>query len=714
MSLMIRHQQSWLTRCLCVPSRQRGAEPGTSLPVRLPSRRMFRLLIALLVCWTVAGNGFAQVSPEEHAKHHPEQAKGGSAGGGMSGMAGGKGGGGMMGGDKGGGKGGGMMGGGGMGGMMEKMGAPKPREMYPRLMDLPDLPMEERATIEAEAHQRMLEGTSLMSDGFDQLAGAAPSNDFAAMQAATASLREGLARFESGLAAHRAIAEGKSPRNVALQWFKREMNLLAPASVPTGFHLFGMSAFHTAVMAVLIVFAVVMVWMYFFKMRRATELMQKLATVEAPATGSGPSVREAVSSTTGSAVVASPTGPLTKRTAASPIPKKTAAASTGVADCCSDSAVACGDEETSADSPDISQGLLRVAKRKLCRLRVARIYQETGDVKTFRLVACHGGALPFSYLPGQFLTLTLPVGEKPIRRSYTISSSPTQGYYCEITVKREDQGAGSRYLHDVVAEGDMLEVQAPSGKFTFTGQEADSVVLIAGGVGITPMMSITRALTDMGWSGDIHFIAGCQDPDHFIFADELKRLLQRHPNLHVHVAMSRLQEDVDGYRSGRLSKDLLTEWVPDIASRWVHLCGAPSMMESVQQMLAELRVPADQVHLENFGSQHKPHVRAAIREQAATEVPAQSAKQAAPTVTFQASGKSAALEADDTVLEAAEHAGVDIDNSCRTGMCGVCTVKLLSGEVTMEAEDGLEPEDKAAGMILACQAKSTGDVTVEA
>lgn len=148
-------------------------------------------------------------------------------------------------------------------------------------------------------------------------------------------------------------------------------------------------------------------------------------------------------------------------------------------------------------------------------------------------MSCHGGSIPFSYLPGQFLTLTLPVDEKSIRRSYTISSSPTQGYYCEITVKRKEHGVGSRYLHDVVQEGDRLEVQAPSGKFCFTGKEADSVVLIAGGVGITPMMSITRALTDMGWQGDIYFLVACRDPEHFIFARELERLRERNPNLHA-------------------------------------------------------------------------------------------------------------------------------------------------------------------------------------
>ncbi|NOY41464.1 MAG: 2Fe-2S iron-sulfur cluster binding domain-containing protein [Planctomycetes bacterium] len=641
---------------------------------------------------------FGQASPDEHAQHHPGQGQGSPEA-----SEQGRGSGRTSGGGMGGGKGGGMMGG--KGGMMEKMGAPKPKEMYPKLMDLPDLPLEERAKIKQEAYQRMVDGTALLSKGLGELSNAAASDDFATMQAATAKMREGLARFESGLAAHRALAEGKAPRNVALTWFKREMNLLPSGTAKPSFQLFGMTLFHTSIMAVLIFFAVAMVWMYFFKMRRAAALMEKLATVDpslaiaAPAKPT-PSVSRAVAA------------PVASRTSGSPPVAPTTTGSATAADCCQESSVECEAEGDATDRPDISQGLLRVAKRKLCRLRVARIYQETPDVKTFRMVACHGGGIPFSYLPGQFLTITMPIveGEKPIRRSYTISSSPTQGYYCEITVKREDQGAGSRYLHDTVKEGDMLDVQAPSGKFVFTGKEADSVVLIAGGVGITPMMSITRALTDMEWQGEIYFLVACRDPEHFIFSEELKRLQERHPNLHVFVSMSRIEKDVEGAHRGRLSKELLAEWVPDLGWKWIHICGAPRMMDSTKEMLAELGVPAEKIHSENFGSQQKPRAKVAERKKTAPSA----TQQTAATVSFATSEKSAQLLPDETILEASERAGVDIDYSCRTGMCGVCTVKLQSGEVTMEVEDGLEPDDKAAGMVLACQAKSTGDVVVEA
>ncbi len=580
-------------------------------------------------------------------------------------------------------------------------------------MDLPDLPLEERTQIEQEAHQRMMEGTALLSEGLGELSNAASIEDFAAMQTATAKMREGLSRFESGLAANRALAEGKAPRNVALTWFKREMSLLPPAAAPPGFRFFGMTLFHTLIMLLLVLFTAIMIWMYFFKMRRAAALLEKLTAAKPGASATSDSPKP-ITPPVDSKPSVSQNSPST----ATDSTTKTASASdtAAVDDCCAESSVACESESETSERPDISQGLLRVAKRKLCRLRVARIYQETEDVKTFRLVACHGGSLPFSYLPGQFLTVTLPTGEKKIRRSYTISSSPTQGYYCEITVKREEQGVGSRHLHDKIEEGQTLEVQAPSGKFVFTGKEADSVVLISGGVGITPMMSITRALTDMGWSGEIYFIVACRTPEHFIYREELKTLQQRHPNLHVHVAMSRIENDIENYHAGRLSKEKLAEWVPDITSKWIHLCGAPKMMESTKAMLTELGVPKENIHFENFGSQKKSARKTGPPQEAASpdSTDVNKSNKIAASVHFATSDKKTSLEPDETILEAAERIDVDIDNSCRTGMCGVCAVKLLAGQVTMETDDALDDDDKAAGIILACQAKSTGDVTVEA
>ena len=112
-----------------------------------------------------------------------------------------------------------------------------------------------------------------------------------------------------------------------------------------------------------------------------------------------------------------------------------------------------------------------------------------------------------------------------------------------------------------------------AGKFTFTGSEHDSIVLIGGGVGITPLMSVVRGLTDMGWDNEIYFLYTCRTPEEFIFREELNYLQDRNPNLRLVVTFSRATEDVKGFHRGRITKELIANSVPKIAGRRVHLCG---------------------------------------------------------------------------------------------------------------------------------------------
>jgi ferredoxin len=166
--------------------------------------------------------------------------------------------------------------------------------------------------------------------------------------------------------------------------------------------------------------------------------------------------------------------------------------------------------------------------------------------------------------------------------------------------------------------------------------------------------------------------------------------------------------------AGRITKELIRQSVPDLASRYVHICGPVPMMEATKTMLAELGVPQGRVKTEAFGpALGKPEPMRPPVELAVGAV-AKAARVALPTVMFSTSDKSAPLPPDKSILEVADEIGVEIDNSCRVGTCGTCRVKLLSGTVTMAVEDGLELGDKEQNIVLACQAKSTGNVTVEA
>jgi ferredoxin-NADP reductase len=315
--------------------------------------------------------------------------------------------------------------------------------------------------------------------------------------------------------------------------------------------------------------------------------------------------------------------------------------------------------------------------------------------------------MPFTFVPGQFLNLAFWIGGARMNRSYSISSSPTQREYVELSVRREPRGAVSRHINDLLKVGNQIEAGGPVGRFTFTGTEADSIVLIAGGVGITPMMSITRYLTERSWAGDIFFIYACRAPTDFIFANEVAALQRVNPKLRVAVTMSRPEgTDWKGPR-GRLTKELLTQTVPNLGSRRIHLCGPPSMMDSTKAILTELGVAPEQVKTELFGAT-KP-TPAAAGTTATSTSPA-----TGPLVTFSKNNKSAKIHIDQTVLELSEELAIGIEFSCRVGTCGVCKVKMTSGEVEMAVEDALDPDDTTAGIILACQAKPKGDIAVEA
>jgi ferredoxin-NADP reductase/Fe-S-cluster-containing hydrogenase component 2 len=338
----------------------------------------------------------------------------------------------------------------------------------------------------------------------------------------------------------------------------------------------------------------------------------------------------------------------------------------------------------------------------LGRLVLAEKEDVTHNVKTFRFKPVGGGDIPFDYLPGQFLTLHIHPRGVATKRSYTIASTPTWRDRVEITVKREEHGLVSRWLHDDLNPGDEVEIGAPSGTFYFTGSDAESILLVGGGVGITPMMSAARYLTDTKWRGTAHLVLGFRTPADFIFQDEIAALEARNPNLRVTVTMSRSDGAWRG-RKGQIDAALLAEAVPDIASLRSHICGPPAMMDAVKAALIQLGVPAGQIRTEAFGTvKRDPTARFAASQAVAG------------TVLFQTSNTKSPVRVGATILDAADEAGIFIDNACRSGTCGSCRVKLAVGAVHMPVEDALTAEDKADGYILACQAEISGDVAVDA
>lgn len=540
--------------------------------------------------------------------------------------------------------------------MMEQMGVPEQKELYPSLMNLPpDLAPEKRDEIRRLAIARINSGKALITAGFESLTEANQNQDFAKIADANGQIRQGQTLLESGLAAQRALDGDQDLQQSGFSWFRREMRLTGADEVSPPHGFFGLSWFHYISMATLAAFSVAMIWMYFRKMKRANALVARLA-------GEAGGGQLPVTAVPGSLAP--------------------------------DSEPIAVNLEIAPSKSNSWSGMLLVTK----------IFDETPNVKTFRLADPAGGKLPFNYLPGQFVTVTVAPRGLPVRRSYTIASSPTKRDYCEITVKHEEHGTVSHYLNSKVHEGELLQLTGPSGKFTFTGEEADSIVLIAGGVGVTPLMSVVRYLTDRSWKGDIFFIFGCLSEESVIFREEIEYLAKRYPNLRVTIVLEKpTGASGSAYSRGFITKETLAENVPEIASRRVHICGPPPMIDAVKRILAELKVPEGNVHTEIFVGKQPVPKQLSPEELGKTAV-----------ATFARSRKTAVLTADKTILEASEEAGVNIDYSCRVGTCGICKVKLIAGNVTMDVQEALTDEDKAQNIILACQAKASEDVVVDA
>ena len=548
-------------------------------------------------------------------------------------------------------------------------GSPGQKPFYPSLMDLPALTPQARGLIKNEANARLGSGAQQISTGQVGLHKALSAGDLAASQVAMSMVREGLSLAESGASALQGLNSAQPPTRIATTWFTREAGIgdRGEMAMDGGFrdlswlHILAMITLGLALAAALV--------LYLARLRRIGGLVQRLT----------PAAKDAGAP---AAALGKPVGAAAPPAAGAQAPVKRPW--TGV-------------------------------------LRIKAIFDETPTVKTFRLMEPNLGEVPFSFLPGQYATLTSEIDGQKVRRSYTISSSPSQCDYVELTIKREQFGLESRHLHDHARTGDLLEVTAPSGSFFFTGKEAKGIVLIAGGVGVTPMMSVLRCLTDRSHGHEIHFLYAAKTPSELIFREECAYLARRHPKVQVVSIVA----DADGQDwtgpVGYITAEFIAASVPDIVEHRIHLCGPLPMMKAVKSALKTLKVPPEQVKTEDFAPPKGGPVLdpdSSAPEPGVKPEPAGGEPGAGPSaqsnVKFAKSDKSGPLLPDQSVLEAAEAIGVVIDFECRVGTCGRCKVPLSDGVVTMEVEDALSAEEKSSGVILACQAKSVGDLVVDA
>ena len=236
-------------------------------------------------------------------------------------------------------------------------------------------------------------------------------------------------------------------------------------------------------------------------------------------------------------------------------------------------------------------------------LRVARKTRESNDVTSFEFLARDGGQLP-DFEAGQYLPIELTIDgqNSPVERTYSLSNGPGLDHY-RISVKRDSHGMVSRFLHDVVTEGDIISAKSPAGEFVLT-HSGRTTVLISAGIGVTPMVSMLHQLSADASGREIVFVHGARDGAHHALAREVRELAAASPNVTVDVAYSRPRvKDVqylDYDRIGRVTGEVIEELVPGLDADF-YLCGPVSFLSDISTALNARGVEANRIHTETFG-----------------------------------------------------------------------------------------------------------------
>jgi ferredoxin-NADP reductase len=325
------------------------------------------------------------------------------------------------------------------------------------------------------------------------------------------------------------------------------------------------------------------------------------------------------------------------------------------------------------------------------------------QVCSFYLEPHDGKPIP-EFGPGQFLTfkLSIPGQAKPTIRCYSLSDSPKPNEF-RVSIKRvpaprdtdHPPGLSSNHFHDQIGEGDIVDVRAPSGNFFIDMTATSPVVLIGGGVGLTPVVSMLNAIVDAGANRETWFFYGIRQGGEHAMKEHLSNVAKAYPQIHLQICYSNPgPDDVEGrdyHHAARVSADLFKQVLPSNNYDF-YMCGPPPMMDSLVAGLEDWDVPADKVHFEKFGP-GAPKKKKPVDPAAADAAPGIEVK-------FTKSGKQSSwTEQVGSLLDLARANGVDIDSGCERGDCGTCQVAIRSGEVVYAEKPAFESE---SGTCLVC------------
>lgn len=341
-------------------------------------------------------------------------------------------------------------------------------------------------------------------------------------------------------------------------------------------------------------------------------------------------------------------------------------------------------------------------------VRIQKVIERDTDCKSFVLTAdTEKGTENLAYFSaGQYLTVFLDIEGMKLTRAYSISSSPKEaleGKYM-LTVKYVQDGLASRYILDNWKEGDSVEVSAPEGFFEYHSlRDANTVIGVAGGSGITPFLSMAQAICDGDENFNLILLYGSREAGHILLKEEFDSIMGKTDKVKVIHVLS--HEKRDGFEHGFVTADLIRKYAPDTPYS-VFLCGPQQMYTFVDKELEMLSLERKYIRHELFGEMHNP--------KAQTDYPDSAPETIRITVTVRDETKTVTGSANDSVLQILEKNGIRVPSRCRSGECGWCHSRLISGKVYIPKEiDGRRMADLKYGYIHPCASFGLSDLEIE-
>jgi len=351
-----------------------------------------------------------------------------------------------------------------------------------------------------------------------------------------------------------------------------------------------------------------------------------------------------------------------------------------------------------AEKGNAERILNRLHPKKLA-LRIVDIIEETESTKTLRLVS------PEQYLPpfqaGQYIAVFVNTNQIRTSRAYSISSSPNQLAYYDITIRRVNDGMVSNLLLDKLKPGDILESSAPGGYFYHQPIFHDkNMVCIAGGSGITPIMSMIREVIESGLDRQITLLYGNRNDSDVIFHEELLEISNRFDNIRYVPVIEEPSTNYSG-ETGYISDELIQKTVGELENKTFYMCGPQAMYDFCLAQLEKLEVPARKIRKEIYGAPLN------ICDQPGW--PSEISPEDTFTIRIK-KGLDLSAKAGESLMTALERQKINLPSLCRSGECSLCRIKLLSGKVYQPQDVKLRKSDRRYGYIHACVSYPLSDL----